>query len=307
MKHTFRVKRSCALHIALGCLFLSLMLMPCWWPTAQPLLSSPQAAPTEMRAAISQRWSASEIVQHMSDHPNRAYFADFFRYGGFRSGIEVGVADGRFSEHFLLMARQIPLVWHMIEPYPNENLKKRFYITANGTANFQLGTWAQGLTQNAHLYFHMDFSTDKRTLQMLPDEAFDFVYLDGAHDNKNVRRELPRYYQKVRPGGVLAGHDYCNWGEPARKCLGCEDIPKCQPYTEFGVQHGKKKGVIARNQDGVVSAIQQWLVDEHPELRLYHTIEDFSQESLMKDDMAYDLVITNTRNPSWFVIKPAST
>ena len=37
---------------------------------------------------------------------------------------------------------------------------------------------------------------------------------------------------------------------------------------------------------------------------LYHTLEDFTNESLAKDGMDYGLVITNTTNPSWFVIKP---
>ena len=304
MQLPIRTKRS-RLHLALSVLVILSVTRLISWPTTQPQLISSQAHPPT-RCNQFRRWRESEIVQHMESHPNRAYFADLFRFGGFRSGIEVGVADGRFSEHFLVLSRHIPLVWHMVEPYPNENLLKRFDVSSNGTANFQRGSWAQGLTRNAQLYFHMDFSTDKRLVNFLPDEAFDFVYLDGAHDNKNVRKELPRYFRKLRPGGVLAGHDYCNGGEEALNCLGCEDIPKCQPYTEYGVKHGKKKGAIAKNQAGVVSAIQQWLIDEHPGLRLYHTIEDFSRESLARDVMDYDLVITNTRNPSWFVIKPSS-
>merc|ERR1719359_2654789 len=32
--------------------------------------------------------------------------------------MEVGVADGRFSEHFLSDAR--PKTWYMVEPFPNK-------------------------------------------------------------------------------------------------------------------------------------------------------------------------------------------
>ena len=42
-------------------------------------------------------------------------------------------------------------------------------------------------------------------LRDIPEEGIDFIYLDGAHDYKNVKLELPLYYRKLRPGGVLAG------------------------------------------------------------------------------------------------------
>ena len=77
----------------------------------------------------------------------------------------------------------------------------------------------------------------------------------------------------------------------------------CGKYTEYGVAHGKPES-IAANQAGVVSAVQEWLVEEQADLRVYYTIEDFTRESLLEDGMDYDLVITSTRNPSWCVVKP---
>ena len=53
-------------------------------------------------------WTPHKIVSHMAANPNRAYFSDLFRFGGFKSGVEVGVAAGRFSEHFLLHGRPEP-------------------------------------------------------------------------------------------------------------------------------------------------------------------------------------------------------
>ena len=65
------------------------------------------------------RWNAEQIVSYMEAHPSRAYFAHLFSKGGFRKGVEVGVADGRFSEHMLITGR--PAVWRMVEPFPNES------------------------------------------------------------------------------------------------------------------------------------------------------------------------------------------
>ena len=86
-------------------------------------------------------------------------------------------------------------------------------------------------------------------------------------------------------------------------CSGCRDVPRCGKYTEYGISRGKPDA-LATNQAGVVLAVQEWLVEAHPNLQLHYTLEDFTPESLKEDGMDYDLVITNTRNPSWYVVKP---
>ena len=245
-----------------------------------------------------------EIVGHMASHPNRAYFSDLFRLGCFRSGIEVGVASGRFSEHFLVSNKDVPMIWSMVEPFPNDELRKLFNISDGGVANFQMGKWAKkGVGVSAHKSFAVKFSTDKVLLDGLADGETDFIYLDGSHSYKNVKRELPNFYQKLKPCGVLAGHDYCNYGEKTLDCVGCRFVPRCGKYTEYGMRQGKPNE-IAQNQAGVVQAVQEWLVEEQPELRVRYTKEDFTRQSLAQDGFDYDLVITNTRNPSWYVVKP---
>jgi predicted O-methyltransferase YrrM len=43
---------------------------------------------------------------------------------------------------------------------------------------------------------------------LFPDGSVDFVFIDAAHDYHNVRTDLQTWWPKVRPGGLLAGHDY---------------------------------------------------------------------------------------------------
>lgn len=60
-------------------------------------------------------WPEATIIEHMKGR-SRAYFPLLFRDGGFRVGMEVGVADGRFSELFLTMNNNLPKwYWHMVE------------------------------------------------------------------------------------------------------------------------------------------------------------------------------------------------
>jgi len=253
---------------------------------------------------VNTRWKEEEITNYLSANPQRASFSDLFLHGGFRHGMEVGVADGRFSELFFKRNAAISFHWHMVEPYPNDELRKRFKISTAGTPNFRIGLWAStGVGKTAFKSFSMQLSLEPSLIDKIPDEGHDFIYLDGAHDYKNVKDELPLYYQKIRPGGVLAGHDYCNYGEAGLRCIGCQHIPRCGNYTEYGVAHGKKNGLV-NNQAGVVYAVQEWVLEEQPKLRIYYTSETFTRESLRRDGIEYDLVITSTRNPSWFVVKP---
>lgn len=40
------------------------------------------------------------------------------------------------------------------------------------------------------------------------DASLDFVFIDAAHDYDNVLADIRAWRGKVKPGGVLAGHDY---------------------------------------------------------------------------------------------------
>ena len=207
---------------------------------------------------------------------------------------EVGTTSNRFSEHFLIQNPYGTLKeWHMVEPYPNDVFWKRFH------------SWKdRGIGRSTKITHHQTKSTNTTFLESIPDCSLDFIYyLDGAHDYTNVKAELPRYWRKVKKYVVLAGHDYADHGEiSALPCAGCWNIPKSEPYTEYGVSSGKHPG-IAVSQAGVVRAVQEWMTTLLPHFHLHHTFENFTRASLAQDGFDYDLVITGTRNPSWYVIK----
>ncbi len=69
------------------------------------------------------------------------------------------------------------------------------------------------------------------------DESFDFVYIDADHTEAAVYTDLCAWWSKVRPGGVLAGHDYCDM------------VLRCPDGSEvvFGVIPAVNKFVAEKN------------------------------------------------------------
>lgn len=53
------------------------------------------------------------------------------------------------------------------------------------------------------------FKKSLDALNEIPDEL-DFVYIDGNHDENFVREDILFYYPKIKPGGVIGGHDFYN-------------------------------------------------------------------------------------------------
>ena len=50
--------------------------------------------------------------------------------------------------------------------------------------------------------------TSVEAARHLPDAAFDFVYIDANHSYEHAAQDVRLWLPKVKPGGILAGHDY---------------------------------------------------------------------------------------------------
>ena len=42
------------------------------------------------------------------------------------------------------------------------------------------------------------------------DRSMDFIFVDADHDSGSVYRDLAIYWPKLKPGGWMAGHDWCD-------------------------------------------------------------------------------------------------
>ncbi|MFZ9376643.1 MAG: class I SAM-dependent methyltransferase [Candidatus Fonsibacter ubiquis] len=56
-------------------------------------------------------------------------------------------------------------------------------------------------------YFPLKLSSEDAS-KKFKDGSLDFVFLDASEDYENVKKDIQNWLPKIKPGGILAGHDY---------------------------------------------------------------------------------------------------
>ena len=54
--------------------------------------------------------------------------------------------------------------------------------------------------------------TSAAAAALIPDKSLDMIYLDANHSPEHIREDIKLWLPKVRPGGLLGGHDYIQDG-----------------------------------------------------------------------------------------------
>ncbi|MBY0564372.1 MAG: class I SAM-dependent methyltransferase [Hyphomonadaceae bacterium] len=152
---------------------------------------------------------------------------------------EIGVWKGGFSEKILSVTK--PALLYLIDPWQFQSeYPDRMYggkVAGDQAAMDAIHDDVAGrLGALENVRIIRAFSRDAAA--SLPDEALDWVYIDGNHYYEYVREDLELFARKVKPGGYITGDDY-EWEPP----LG---FPVKQAVQEF-VQAGRAKEVLIKN------------------------------------------------------------
>jgi hypothetical protein len=130
----------------------------------------------------------------------RSGMARLFNEMGFKTGAEVGVAEGKYSEILCKTIDKLKL--YCVDPYiPYDKYKQKWPMESYVVAEQRLKE------------FDVTFLKQKslEAVVSVPEESLDFVYIDGDHRFDYVMEDIIAWARRVRTGGIISGHDYYRW------------------------------------------------------------------------------------------------
>jgi FkbM family methyltransferase len=161
--------------------------------------------------------------------------------GLFGCGVEIGVQRALYSAQLLASWKGSHLI--SVDPW-SEAPSAEYIDIANVKQAEHDQIYAEACNRLAVFGSRSTIwrETSAEAAKRVPHHSLDFVYIDARHDYASVMEDLEAWFDKVRPGGVFAGHDY---------------IDGMFPAGEFGVKSAVDKffsqrgiAVFATSNDG---------------------------------------------------------
>lgn len=135
-------------------------------------------------------------------------------------GIEVGVHQGIHAVKMLNNHNGLYL--HGIDMWDLHAEEKSSYLTSDGTLPAKFADKEQALAWYNEAKSRLDVFGPRCTLLKIAsveaatyvcgDACYDFVYIDADHSYEACMQDLYLWLPKVKKGGLLAGHDYGQFG-----------------------------------------------------------------------------------------------
>lgn len=144
-----------------------------------------------------------KITKKYGVHKHFGYIETLIRKNKLRRGAEIGVFMGLHSMHMLEACRNLKLYCVDIygnidgngyDSWNNNEFEKLFRKVKSNTRKFERVTFLRMLSKDAS--------------NKIKKYYLDFVYIDADHRYQGVKNDLKYWEDKVRPGGIVSGHDY---------------------------------------------------------------------------------------------------
>jgi len=128
---------------------------------------------------------------------SREDLAVYFNGLGFKTGAEIGVLAGHYSE--ILCKANSALKLFCVDSWGIGERKRRdYHLRMYEEAKIRLAPYDTTLIHEVSM----------EAVKKFADESLDFVYIDANHQPEFVRDDINEWGKKVRKGGIVSGHDY---------------------------------------------------------------------------------------------------
>lgn len=157
---------------------------------------------------------------------NRQGLAQLFAELNFTAGVEIGVEKGYYSEVLCQANPDLRLTcvdaWKIYPGYKDHAHQEKLDRYAK-EAKARLTPYGCKVMRSWSLTAVAKFE----------DASLDFVYIDANHNFRHATDDLAEWSKKVRPGGIVAGHDYIRY----RNGVDChvKQVVDAWTYT-FGIR-----------------------------------------------------------------------
>jgi SAM-dependent methyltransferase len=131
------------------------------------------------------------------------------------AGVEVGVFRGETSA---LLLRGLPgLHLHLVDPWRTSVDEAAFWLPGSEGDPARNQALFDDIMRRA--VSATEFAADRRTIVPCAsqtaarhlEETFDLIFIDaGDHAEREVARDIEAWHSRLRPGGLLCGHDYAH-------------------------------------------------------------------------------------------------
>lgn len=132
----------------------------------------------------------------------RVGLLDIFNQKGFTIGVEIGTDRGGYAKN--ICERMPGVELYTIDPWLPYNegnevkdIEKMIEIQAEARE-----------TLSSYPNCTIIHDTSMNTVEVFDDNSIDFVFIDGNHEFAGVYEDIEEWTKKVKPGGIIAGHDY---------------------------------------------------------------------------------------------------
>lgn len=126
-------------------------------------------------------------------------------------GVEVGVYRGDLS---LKLLEAFPkLILHLVDVWEPSDSESEYVKSGDacGSLSFEEHTDNYKHVVGMFKWTRRVFIHKKRSVvaaNILLDRSMQFVYLDADHTLAAITKDINTWWPKVKPGGILCGHDY---------------------------------------------------------------------------------------------------